>query len=67
MAHENRKKALLKKHSLAGVNKPKRTPVHKTKSHMVLAQDGHTLKLIRFGQKGAKTACKPKAGESDRL
>ena len=64
MAHENRKKALLKKHGLAGVNKPKRTPGHKTKSHMVLAQDGHTLKLIRFGQKGAKTAGKPKAGES---
>ena len=67
MAHENRKKALLKKHGLAGVNKPKRTPGHKTKSHMVLAQDGHTLKLIRFGQKGAKTAGKPKAGESDRM
>jgi NifU-like protein involved in Fe-S cluster formation len=67
MAHENRKKALLKKHGLAGVNKPKRTPGHKTKSHMVLAQDGHTLKLIRFGQKGAKTAGKPKAGESARM
>ena len=64
MAHENRKKALLKKHGLAGVNKPKRTPGHKTKSHMVLAQDGHTLKLIRFGQQGAKTAGKPRAGES---
>lgn len=67
MAHENRKKALLKKHNLAGVNKPKRTPTHKTKSHMVLAQDGHTLKLIRFGQQGASTAGKPKAGESERI
>ena len=67
MAHENRKKSLLKKHGLSGVNKPKRTPGHKTKSHMVLAQDGHTLKLIRFGQKGAKTAGKPKAGESRRI
>jgi hypothetical protein len=67
MAHENRKKALLKKHGLAGVNKPKRTPGHKTKSHMVLAQVGHTLKLIRFGQKGAKTAGKPKAGESSKM
>ena len=67
MAHEKRKASLLKKHNLAGVNKPKRTPGHKTKSHMVLAQDGHTLKLIRFGQKGAKTAGKPKAGESDRM
>tara|TARA_R100001015_G_C4614894_1_gene170814 strand:+ start:149 stop:445 length:297 start_codon:yes stop_codon:yes gene_type:complete len=64
VAHETRKKNLLKKHNLAGVNKPKRTPGHKTKSHMVLAQDGHTLKLIRFGQQGVKTAGKPKKGES---
>jgi len=48
----------LKKHSLAGVNKPKRTPKHKTKSHMVLAQDGHELKLIRFGQQGVSGAGK---------
>ena len=64
MAHETRKKNLLKKHNLKGVNKPKRTPNHKTKSHMVLAQDGHQLKLIRFGQQGVKTAGKPKKGES---
>ena len=64
MAHEQRKKNLLKKHNLAGVNKPKRTPGHKTKSHMVLAQEGHKLKLIRFGQQGVSTAGKPKAGES---
>jgi|TARA_R100000234_G_scaffold58554_1_gene35323 hypothetical protein len=64
MAHETRKKNLLKKHNLKGVNKPKRTPGHKTKSHMVLAQDGHQLKLIRFGQQGVKTAGKPKKGES---
>tara|TARA_R100001443_G_scaffold102361_1_gene110525 strand:- start:11240 stop:11536 length:297 start_codon:yes stop_codon:yes gene_type:complete len=67
MAHENRKASLLKKHGLSGVNKPKRTPSHKTKSHVVLVQDGHTLKLIRFGQKGAKTAGKPKEGESDKM
>ena len=64
MAHETRKKNLLKKHNLKGVNKPKRTPGHKTKSHMVLAQDGHQLKLIRFGQQSVKTAGKPKKGES---
>ena len=64
MAHETRKKNLLKKHNLKGVNKPKRTPGHKTKSHMVLAQDGHQLKLIRFVQQGVKTAGKPKKGES---
>ena len=58
MAHENRRAALIKKHKLKGVNKPKRTPSHKTKSHMVLAQEGHTLKLIRFGQQGVSGAGK---------
>ena len=58
MAHENRKKSLLKKHNLQGVNKPKRTPGHKTKSHMVLAEVGHKLKLIRFGQQGVTGAGK---------
>ena len=42
MAHETRKANLIKKHGLAGVNKPKRTPKHAKKSHMVLAQEGHT-------------------------
>ena len=64
MPHANRKNSLIKKHNLRGVNKPKRTPGHKTKSHMVLAEVGHKLKLIRFGQQGVKTAGKPKAGES---
>jgi len=64
MAHEARKKALLKKHNLKGVNKPKRTPSHKTKSHMVLAQEGHKLKLIRFGQQGVSGAGKnPKSAK----
>jgi hypothetical protein len=66
MAHETRKKNLLKKHGLSGVNKPKRTPSHAKSSHMVLAQDGHQLKLIRFGQQGVKTAGKPKKGESEK-
>jgi len=68
VAHGKRTKSLLKKHKLRGVNKPKRTPGHKTKSHMVLAQVGHKTKLIRFGQQGKKigtlkgTAGKPKKG-----
>ena len=49
-----------------GYNKPKRTPKHPTKSHAVLAKEGDTIKLIRFGEQGASTAGKPKAGESDR-
>src|SRR5210317_699862 len=51
----------------AGYNKPKRTPSHPTKSHAVLAKEGETVKLIRFGEQGASTAGKPKAGESDKM
>lgn len=40
----------------SGYNKPKRTPGHKTKSHAVLAKQGDTVKLIRFGQQGVKGA-----------
>jgi len=58
MAHDARKKNLLKKHGLSGVNKPKRTPKHPTKSHVVLAQEGHQMKLIRFGQQGVSGAGK---------
>ena len=57
----------LKRFGLRGFNKPKRTPGHKTKSHMVLAKVGSKVKLIRFGQQGAKTAGKPKKGESARM
>jgi hypothetical protein len=38
----------------AGYNKPKRTPNHPNKSHAVLAKEGDTIKLIRFGQQGVK-------------
>jgi len=58
MSHANRKNALLKKHRLQGVNKAKRTPKHPKKSHIVLAQEGHKLKLIRFGQQGVSGAGK---------
>jgi hypothetical protein len=51
----------------AGYNKPKRTPNHPTKSHAVLAKEGEKIKLIRFGEQGASTAGKPKAGESDKM
>jgi hypothetical protein len=47
-----------------GFNKPRRTPGHPKKSHIVVAKVGDKIKTIRFGQKGAKTAGKPKAGES---
>ena len=64
MKARKRIKNLLKKHNLSGVNKPKRTPGHPKKSHIVLAKEGEKVRLIRFGQQGAKTAGKPKAGES---
>ena len=40
----------------SGYNKPKTTPKHPTKSHAVLAKDGDTVKLIRFGQQGVSGA-----------
>jgi|TARA_E500000305_G_scaffold22854_1_gene17278 hypothetical protein len=49
---------------VSGFNKPKRTPSHPTKSHVVVAKDGNKIKTIRFGQQGVKTAGKPKKGES---
>ncbi len=52
---------------LKGFNKSKRTPSHPKKSHVVMAKEGNKVKLIRFGQQGAKTAGKPKSGESSRM
>jgi len=54
----------LKKYGLIAINKPKRTPSHPTKSHVVLAKEGDRVKLIRFGMQGAKTK-PPRQGESD--
>ena len=53
--------------TFAGHSKPKRTPNHPKKSHVVLVKDGGKDKMIRFGQQGAKTAGKPKAGESSAM
>lgn len=50
-----------------GYNKPKRTPDHPTKSHIVVAKEGDQIKTIRFGEQGAKTAGKPKEGESQAM
>jgi hypothetical protein len=54
----------LERAGVSGFNKPKRTPGHATKSHVVVAKQGDTIKTIRFGEQGASTAGKPKAGES---
>lgn len=52
---------------VSGFNKPKRTPDHPKKSHIVVAKSGGQVKTIRFGEQGAKVAGKPKAGESERM
>ena len=52
---------------VSGYNKPKRTPNHPKKSHVVVAKQGDQIKTIRFGEQGAKTAGKPKSGESERM
>ena len=53
----------LKRFGLSAFNKPKRTPSHPTKSHVVLAKEGDKIKLIRFGAQGADTK-PPRKGES---
>jgi hypothetical protein len=64
MAVPDRVKNTMKKHGLKGVNKPKRTPKHPSKSHVVMASSGGKYKLIRFGEQGAKTAGKKKDAKS---
>jgi len=67
MSTPERVKSTMKRLGLSGVNKPKRTPSHPTKSHVVMAHSNGTYKLIRFGEQGASTAGKPKSGESDKM
>lgn len=52
---------------VSGYNKPKRTPNHPKKSHVVVAKEGDKTKTIRFGEQGAKTAGASKAGESEAM
>ena len=66
-AKSKKKDSRLKRAGVSGFNKPKRTPRHKKKSHIVVAKVGTKVKTIRFGQQGAKTAGKPKAGESEAM
>lgn len=64
---KDKKDPRLARAGVDGFNKPKRTPNHPTKSHIVVAKQGDQIKTIRFGEQGASTAGKPKAGESDRM
>ena len=61
---KGRLKSILKKAGVTGVNKPKRTPSHPKKSHVVVAKEGGKTRLIRFGQQGVKGAGKnPKSAK----
>lgn len=46
----------LERAGVSGFNKPKATPSHPTKSHVVVAKEGDKVKTIRFGQQGVKGA-----------
>ena len=61
------KDSRLTRAGVAGYNKPKRTPSHPKKSHIVVAKEGDKIRTIRFGQQGAKTAGNPKVGESEAM
>jgi hypothetical protein len=55
---------LFEKMGVAGYNKPKKTPNHPTKSHVVVAKEGDKVKTIRFGQQGV-SGSPAKEGESE--
>jgi hypothetical protein len=61
--NQSKVRALLKNAGVSGVNKPKRTPQHPSKSHVVVAKEGSKVKTIRFGQQGVSGSPK-KEGES---
>jgi len=60
------KDGVLKRIGVSGYNKPKRTPGHKTKSHVVVAKEGNTVKTIRFGQQGVSGAGKSPKSAKDK-
>lgn len=58
------KDSRLERAGVSGYNKPKKTPGHPTKSHIVVAKSGDTVKTIRFGEQGTSGSPK-KEGESE--
>lgn len=61
-----KKDSRLTKAGVSGYNKPKRTPNHPTKSHVVVAKVGDQIKTIRFGQQGVKGAGKNPTSAKDK-
>jgi hypothetical protein len=56
----------LERAGVAGYNKPKKTPSHPTKSHVVVAKEGDKTKIVRFGQQGVSGAGKNPTSEKDK-
>jgi len=63
---KKKKDSRLARAGVSGYNKPKRTPGHKTKSHVVVAKEGNKIKTIRFGQQGVSGAGKNPKTKSER-
>ena len=61
-----KKDSILQRIGVSGYNKPKRTPNHPTKSHVVVAKDGSKIKTIRFGQQGVSGAGKNPSSAKDK-
>ena len=57
----------LQRAGVRAYNTPRATPEHPTKSHVVVAKVGDTVRTIRFGQQGAETAGRPRRNESERM
>ena len=62
----SKKDSRLSKVGVSGYNKAKRTPNHKTKSHVVVAKVGDKIKTIRFGQQGVSGAGKNPTSAKDK-
>ena len=60
------KDSRLKRAGVSGYNKPKRTPGHSKKSHVVVAKSGSQIKTIRFGQQGVSGAGKSPTSASEK-
>ena len=56
----------LKRAGVSGFNKPKRTPNHPKKSHVVVAKEGDKVKTIRYGQQGVSGAGKNPKSKKDK-
>ena len=66
MAKGGKADSRLKRAGVSGYNQPKRTPNHPTKSHIVVAKSGSTIKTIRFGQQGVSGAGKSPKSKSEK-